>query len=318
MSKRNSGVDPPKLNESGDGDGSCSENNQHKCSNKPIDPKFFLLSSGSAPLNDRSNQHNNQQSHIEEIINQKKKAQGEVEYETLLQIKENFQLISESPNQTESQESDSDETTTTTTTTTTKVNSAIELETSEENNIARRFWNSVPHNPPPQPPPPLPTITRYSTTTKTFSSIETQTGIEMVQLITTTTKIITIQPYTIPISSLNRIENYNYYLTNDIYKDLKELWRFFKDNQHFNKGRDRDFLVNLKDFIGKFHQYIIANENNRNQQDLGISDCETTLTFCKNLKVDSATLRIRLEKLKINLIYVRFIISNNPQPIGNP
>ncbi|KAN0032881.1 hypothetical protein ACTFIV_006813 [Dictyostelium citrinum] len=288
MSKRNSGADPPNLNESGEGDG-CSENNQRKCSNQPPKPtnsNYSYFNSGSAPPNVHYDQ---QQSPFEEIRNLKIKSEIKLECETLLETKES--------DSDETQSSTSQNTQTTT--------------NEEENNKARPFWYSVPHNPPPQPRPP-PTITSYSITTKTISTIETQTGIETVELITTTTEIKTTQPHTIPISSQNRIENYKFFLTNDIYEDLKKLWKFFKDNKHFNKGRDKDFMENLKDFKEKFNRY------NLNQQDLGISDCETTLTFCKNLKVESAAFNINLDKLKNNLIYIRFIISNNPQPIGNP
>ncbi|KAM9952350.1 hypothetical protein ACTFIT_003044 [Dictyostelium discoideum] len=61
-------------------------------------------------------------------------------------------------------------------------------------------------------------------------------------------------------------------------------------------------LISLDNFIG---------DNNEIQQDFSIFNCQTALSFCKNKLnvVKGAALIDKLENLKTNLIYIKYILS---------
>ncbi|KAM9973777.1 hypothetical protein ACTFIW_010905 [Dictyostelium discoideum] len=144
--------------------------------------------------------------------------------------------------------------------------------------------------------------------TLTTSSISTPEGIETVELLTTTTTTqrITLRPHIVATSSQNRIDNYKYFLRNEIFEKLGKSYNFFKG--HVEVCREKDELKNLKNFITSLDNFILGG-NNQNQQDFSIANCQSALTFCKNkLKVvKSATLRIQLENLKTNLFYIKIV-----------
>ncbi|KAM9999417.1 hypothetical protein ACTFIY_008938 [Dictyostelium cf. discoideum] len=170
------------------------------------------------------------------------------------------------------------------------------------------YWYSVPTNPPPQPRPPPPTITTVAIQTiTTLSSISTPNGMEIVELITTTTQRTTLYPHIVPTSSQNTIENYMHFL-NEINEKLGKSYRFSTDHVEINRENE-----NLKNFITNLGNFILG--NNENQQDFSIVNCQTALTFVKSQLnvVTSATLRIQLENLKTNLMYTKFFLSNNFQ-----
>ncbi|EAL60543.1 hypothetical protein DDB_G0293820 [Dictyostelium discoideum AX4] len=170
-----------------------------------------------------------------------------------------------------------------TTTTTTSASTATDQE--QEISQARDYWNSAPPQIPQQ---------IISTTKKPTFSIATSTSTPNVIRIS-----VTDQPcMSVPLPTQNRIDNPWYFLWNDINEELKKSYNFFINNIGFQT--ETVFLENLNN--------LILDNNNQNQKDFG--EYQSVLIFCKN-KLDagtSAASRDQLEKLKTNLIKIKFFL----------